>query len=471
LYSNSMPSLLSRLRRRTVSSETTHPPTTTTTPNQSQPLPGLPLFTLLPQVPIPVDRKILSNPDSLLTSFAEEPTEQVVAHAGVVGLKPSRRKRSTDAFRRASWKTGSSSPPEGDGSGQSPELPTAAAKGGSSRFINRLSSPGEWSTFGRQRERVSVGLGDFGEAEPRPRQESDEDEVESGEARSASLDTPSRVDIDVNSSSPSSTDTSKSIKHINKAKTPESHSLRFFTLARESPETFGHRTPGGTAESQSPGGLFNSGVGLGLVGRAGQPEECPSGRRKSSSGAGQGGSTQSSPTTETKRTLSRENLQQRTYPPHRRTVASHILEPLWPNGTSSSLPYTSGKPKAHPNRPRAQHIFAASRSSSSSSDERRGQGGEKGRERRMSADWNAQQATEEVGWPGLVSREILRMALSLEDRAHSGSSSVTNKRAGRRAGHVAEDIPILGDAIFVSPSHPPLTSKRPFFFFIVWMRY
>jgi hypothetical protein len=94
----------------------------------------------------------------------------------------------------------------------------------------------------------------------------------------------------------------------------------------------------------------------------------------------------------------------------------------------------------------------------------------------MSADWNAQQATEEVGWPGLVSKEILRMALSLEDRAHSGPSSggsVTNKRAGRRAEHVAGDIPILGDAI---PSHLPSTSvagssKGPFFLFIVWMRY
>jgi hypothetical protein len=79
----------------------------------------------------------------------------------------------------------------------------------------------------------------------------------------------------------------------------------------------------------------------------------------------------------------------------------------------------------------------------------------------MSADWNAQQATEEVGWPTLVSKEILKLSLG-EESAPTGSGQApieSGHQPATRAENVL-NVPGLTHS-FASPVSPPSPLAHP----------
>jgi hypothetical protein len=408
----------------------------------------------------------------------------------VVALKPSTRKGSgsgsgSDATRKPSGDTASG------GGGGSP------IKDSGSPPLIVSPSPGEWSTFGRQRERVSrTLLEEFGRMGDRdddldrstgatstPKRVPPE---QGREGRTSSDRTSSKHKTPKTPSQLRSTSRSKS-KSRSRSRSTNSHS--FLTTSpshtsdlthspepehtQESPQTFGHPTPPSITESRSTptgyGYRFGFGFGFPLKfafergGTSPPPPRPPpmpaldhpalkgntNPRRSRSRSSGSSSLHSTSPPA---RRLSTEEKQS-TYPPHRR---SSRTMGSWGGGGgggttswTSSLPHTFGKPTraTSSNRPQAQQIFTR-RSPSSSSDKTRnrsrsrsrsrrpstGSNNKKKAERRTSAEWNAQQATEETGsWPALVSKEILRLS-SMRPGPNSDIESAVASESGCEPG-------------------------------------
>ena len=515
-----MASFLSRLRERTISIvSSSRSETSTPHPTALSAHPNVPVSNMLPTLIPPVDRKILSDPESFLASLTEEQEDALTGavptaseRPAVMGLKPSTRKGSADAStRKASLPdTAEADKPESRGTSTTgPALGNSDSGRVTVSRLAQIASPGEWSTFGRKKERVSPVLGDFGEQMPSPEKQRESMDAPSTPNRSPDVShsstsphtesTPSYKSAIVQDDSPSGTTSSPEhrspktpYRHGSRSKSRSrsrsSHSHSFFATPPSgdaghddgSPQTFGHPTP---PETRGIGLVFAFERGHKVGGTSPDVPPMPalahpalSSHSKSlirtSHAEGDSSPDSTSSPATPPRKLRRDELQS-TYPPHRR---SSRMGGRWAEGgggtASSSLPFTFGKPsRHHSNRPKAQQIFTSHSSTSeehtnstptpgtrsrpgtrSGSGSRSTSSKSKKKGRRSSAELNARQATEEVGWPALVSKEILR--LSLGDDRVSGSAPETDFGSGRQPATRSEDVPIVPDH-----HHEPLISS------------
>lgn len=273
------------------------------------------------------------------------------------GLLPSPRKGSFGAMKKPTVQPDKVEVEEGQD-----KLASESAPKSNKRFLNRLSdiaSPGEWSTFGRQKEYASPKLGDFGERASSARPPSKSTTL------SHSSSGPSQKSKNTKDISPSDTISSKSqAKSSSSPKTPirpqsasgsffhgttsGGENLRLTSGGSESPMTFGYPTP---PETRTAGFNFGFGPFTAL-------DEF--GRFDSNSRTDLGSSSPPENNLPFPQQSSQKNKGV-TYPPHGRRRSSQMDEGTnHSKGTSSSFPQVFGKSshrKESSSRPQAQQIF------------------------------------------------------------------------------------------------------------------
>lgn len=437
-----MPSLLSRLRKGTTSLV---PSNSEVPASHPTPLPDVLPFIPSPLLLSPLDRNILSEP-------FQEPEEQ--PEEASVGLRPSTRKTPSCPQRSSTHSTPEASESEAQSPGIisiSPNSTFGEVGETGTRFLNRLSeiaTSGGWSIFGRQNDYTSPRIRDFGDedssrdASPnansltRSRTTSIHSPDVTGPSSppnaSRSLSTPSQKSPVLKDSESPSSAVSSSSSELKSPKTPErhrsshSHSKSFFAtsssrdLGFDSPRTFGYPTPPE---------MHTTGINCEVTPPPPMPPlnhpelaNVHSSRfPKPEIAAHDGASPKSSPTSSSTRNLSTNERDKSTYRHRRATIGTWTQGGLFP-----SLPFsTLGKySRNQSNHPKAQQMFTSMRNLGDNSPThtstprtRSGLSTESSKnkhQRRWSAEWSARQATEEFGWPALVSKEILR--LSLQDR-------------------------------------------------------
>lgn len=460
-----MPSLLSRLRKRTISPVLSHSEVSVSpqTPPHASPH-ALP-FVTPPALLSSIDRNIISSP---CATHEEHPKE------ALTGLRPrpSTRKSSSDPPRRsldqfipeASLKFEAQSP------GTLISIsPNAKAGKSSNRILDRLSDLDEWSTFGRQKDYTRSLLGDFGDESPsRDISAPDANPRDAAEIRATSIRSPNASDPSSppyafrsfstpsqkslafeDSYSPSNTESSEH----KSPKTPErrrSLSESFFAtlssrgLGFGSPRTFGYPTPPETRttgisfreETPPPPmpALDHPGLANNLSSRFREPEIADDDTSRKSSPASR--KTRASPASE--RSMG-------TRPGRRATIGT--------GGPFSSLQFTFGKSSRYQSSlPSAQQMFNNMKNLGNNSPSRASPRGteinKNKHQRRWSAEWNARQATEEFGWPALVSKEILK--LSLQNRQVASTATI-----GKLDPDIQTRVPTRVDNVLNLPSKLP----------------
>ena len=362
-----MPSLLSRLRKRTTSPVSSN--SGVSIPPLTRPFMSPDVLPSIPS-PTPVERNILADPGSLLTVHKE------AAKEAPIGLKPSTRKWSTGPPR---WPLVHSTPEANDSDSQgapsiSPHSTSGEAGASSKGFLNRLSElamPGERSTFGRQRDYTRPGVGDF-------REQSDANPFDAIETRTIpihsaamshhssspsgtyhSLSTPSQNSLVAEDNSPthSVSSGSKAPKTPDRRRSTRARTGSFFAapsshqLGFDSPQTFGHPSP---PEARTTGFNFESTPPPPMP-ALDHPEltNIISSRSKTPADATQcGGSGPASSLGKPPIGTLRPGKMKNTYPRRRYTIGTWTQD--------DALPFTFGKP-SHPqsNLPKAQQIFTS----------------------------------------------------------------------------------------------------------------
>lgn len=381
-----------------------------------------------------IDRKILQDPSSLLDSHVQD--------ALPLGLTPSTRASGSSSTRHPTLQPRNEPPP-----GSSADISSRTQSRFTIGRISRIASGGEWSTFGRKRERRVPDAPGISHT-PSPTRGSKHLSADSTlstftlsrltHTSTSTHDRPSSPstrspDIRYSSKRSSPTNTMSSKRHPRTPQRPSSSSAaNVMTLANresalDSPHTFGHPTPpDNPVECSSPLPL--------------PPLDHPeltavlSLRRKFMS--------------TDQHTLSAFRDRSNTLPTNHRTPRRDDLFP--------SLSLRLGRSIRHQSSlPQAKDVFntATTRARTVSAG---------ARQRRTSADWCSYQATVGVNshvnqaWPAEVSREILRLSLTSPELVPGSSGKRTTATRDKNADPVRRSDRVLSPSFlpFPHPSRP-----------------
>jgi hypothetical protein len=461
-----MPSFLSRLRTRAASTSTSTPvqsPSPSSATTLAPPIviyPTTPTTSPTPSPPVisPLNRRIHPDVNSLLATYAAE-QESAVG----LGLRPSSRRHSIDGSspRLTQIRHALETPAtleevsEPSHSGEPSQAQAVDDPGQARRLLHRISqlaSPGEWSTFGRIRAYTSPKIGDFGDPPASPRHSGP---PTAGRSTPSARTTASRR----SSAKPSSSQSHESKHSSNQSPTTPVRPTSQITaavaadLGFDSPRTLGYPSP----DLRAMGSHSNS-----------PPPPLPPFNHPSLRIKPRGDPDPPAAVSSTV-TYDPYASEQQTYPRRSRSSRDQLA--------FSSFPFSKARSrsKSSPSspKPKAQQIFSAFHPHASSSTGHhhhdmttnvpsrpriRTISG-----RRTSADWSAQQATENKhSWPAQVSREMLQLSLG---QAIDLEGIITDSAISGDNGEPRDDNVVLPNtnqnAVPFSSSHHPLSHQPP----------